>query len=228
MEGIRTVSVAFLLLFLFSCSDYQAVNEANPIYQRAEKERRTGEYDKAISSYEECLWLSPGSYKAHLQLAMIYEDHKNDYAQSISHYKLYLKSPNAESTSEVKKLLKRIERKYYLELKVKCDTIEKGVSVEISQVGKPQVTLQKNTEMSLMGTNKITYEPLTVPVHQVTEDNLSQARTYQVRAGDNLSGISKKVYGVSRHWEKIYHANRETLPAPHRLKPGQVLIIPKL
>ena len=50
---------------------------------------------------------------------------------------------------------------------------------------------------------------------------------YTVKPGDNLSKIAKYVYGDAGNYTKIIEANRDTLPNPDLIKPGQVLKIPK-
>lgn len=49
---------------------------------------------------------------------------------------------------------------------------------------------------------------------------------YKVQKGETLQKISKKFYGTTRKWNKIYEANRDTLKAPDKVYPGQVLNIP--
>lgn len=51
--------------------------------------------------------------------------------------------------------------------------------------------------------------------------------TYTVRSGDTLSRISRTVYGTSGRWTDIFEANRDQLPSPNALRPGQVLQIPR-
>lgn len=51
-------------------------------------------------------------------------------------------------------------------------------------------------------------------------------RTYTVVAGDNLSKISKKFYGESKRWRRIFDANKDTIENPDLIYPGQVLKIP--
>jgi len=49
---------------------------------------------------------------------------------------------------------------------------------------------------------------------------------YTVKSGDTLSQIAKFFYGDSSQWLKIYEANKEVIANPHRIQPGQELIIP--
>jgi nucleoid-associated protein YgaU len=52
------------------------------------------------------------------------------------------------------------------------------------------------------------------------------ARTYTVKSGDTLSGISKSQLGNANDYMKIFEANRDQLSDPDKIKPGQVLKIP--
>ncbi len=53
------------------------------------------------------------------------------------------------------------------------------------------------------------------------------SRTHVVAKGDTLQKISKKFYGTTKNWKKIYEANRRTLKGgPDSLVVGTKLIIP--
>ena len=54
------------------------------------------------------------------------------------------------------------------------------------------------------------------------------SQTYRVQTGDSLEKIASKMYGDSRKWRAIYEANRDRLPSPNRIYPGQELEIPDL
>jgi nucleoid-associated protein YgaU len=58
------------------------------------------------------------------------------------------------------------------------------------------------------------------------KDAPAAARTYVVKSGDTLSGISKEVYGTSALWRKIYEANTDVMDSPDAVKPGTTLRIP--
>lgn len=51
--------------------------------------------------------------------------------------------------------------------------------------------------------------------------------TYTVKAGDTLSGIAKSELGDGGAYMKIFNANKDVLDDPDKIKPGQVLKIPK-
>lgn len=52
------------------------------------------------------------------------------------------------------------------------------------------------------------------------------ARTYVVKAGDNLSKIAKHFYGDPGKWKKIHAANSDKIPNPNLIHPGLQLTIP--
>jgi hypothetical protein len=49
---------------------------------------------------------------------------------------------------------------------------------------------------------------------------------YVVKAGDNLSKISKQFYGDANEYMRIFYANRDKLNDPDRIQVGQELTIP--
>jgi len=53
-------------------------------------------------------------------------------------------------------------------------------------------------------------------------------KTYTVQPGDTLSGISVKVYNTSRHYQKIYEANKDSIEDPNTLQVGLNLVMPDL
>lgn len=50
--------------------------------------------------------------------------------------------------------------------------------------------------------------------------------TYEVKAGDNLSKISKQFYGDPNEYMRIFYANRNQLRDPDMIQVGQKLTIP--
>jgi nucleoid-associated protein YgaU len=52
-------------------------------------------------------------------------------------------------------------------------------------------------------------------------------RTYKVKKGDTLSGIAGRKLGDAGRWPEIARLNRDIVPDPDELFPGQVLVILK-
>ena len=49
---------------------------------------------------------------------------------------------------------------------------------------------------------------------------------YTVQKKDTLQKISKRFYGTTKKWMRIYNANKDTMKGPNSIRPGQVLNIP--
>ena len=61
--------------------------------------------------------------------------------------------------------------------------------------------------------------------------NLSASRSdvygvYEVKSGDTLSAIAKKVTNGALSYQKIFEANTDQLKDPDQIQPGQKLVIP--
>ena len=54
----------------------------------------------------------------------------------------------------------------------------------------------------------------------------SGAQTYEVKSGDNLSKISKQLYGDANEYMRIFYANRDKLNDPDKIQVGQKFVIP--
>jgi len=54
----------------------------------------------------------------------------------------------------------------------------------------------------------------------------SSGETYTIKAGDNLSKISKQFYGDANEYMRIFYANRDKLKDPDKIQVGQQLVIP--
>ena len=53
-----------------------------------------------------------------------------------------------------------------------------------------------------------------------------KARTYVVKAGDNLSKIAKEVLGDASRWPEIFEANKDQIKDPNLIHVGQELKMP--
>lgn len=52
-------------------------------------------------------------------------------------------------------------------------------------------------------------------------------KEYTVQKGDTLQKISKKFYGTTKKWTKIYDANKDIMKGPNQIYPGQAISIPE-
>lgn len=65
-------------------------------------------------------------------------------------------------------------------------------------------------------------------VEAVKEEAPVKTEKYTVAKGDTLQKISQKLYGTTKNWYKIFKANKDTLKAPDKIYPGEVINVPVL
>jgi len=53
-------------------------------------------------------------------------------------------------------------------------------------------------------------------------------RKLTVRIDETLGDVSRRAYGTSKGWQKIYEANRKLITLPDEIEPGIALVIPGL
>jgi len=69
-------------------------------------------------------------------------------------------------------------------------------------------------------------EPAAAAFQETLNETPTGFEKYIVAKNDTLQKISKKFYGTTKKWMKIYNANKDVLRAPDKLYPGQTLNIP--
>ena len=71
-------------------------------------------------------------------------------------------------------------------------------------------------------------EPAAISQEPVQTENTPEQgfESYTVGKNDTLQKISKKFYGTTKRWMKIYEANKDVLHSPNKLYAGQTLKIP--
>lgn len=69
----------------------------------------------------------------------------------------------------------------------------------------------------------------TAPPPPMRLDADRQLALYRVKRGDTLWDISARrdIYGNPWRWSRLYEANRHALRSPHRIAPGQKLVVPR-
>ena len=190
------------LLLSWACnSDRTARNEDNAYFTQAVEFQEQQQYVAAAEAFQLCLRYSPESTLAHLQLAMLYEDHLNDLPRAIVHYQAYLNADVHDNEATVAKWLERAERRHYEVLAERSGGI-------------------KTPEPPVVDTESAP-PPAELPPLVATV-------VYTVEAGDTLSGISKKLFGTTRHWELLYQINAADISDPARLSIGQQLKVPEI
>jgi nucleoid-associated protein YgaU len=112
-----------------------------------------------------------------------------------------------------------------------------GLKATALRVGKtivlPPKTEKKEEPVVAKDPAPMPAEPKDTPAPPVKKSDASLAtvdgkKIYTVQSGDTLSGISSKVYNTSRHYQKIYEANKDVIEDPNTLQVGAKLVMPDL
>lgn len=75
------------------------------------------------------------------------------------------------------------------------------------------------------GVERVDADGLTFPPPQAKEEE-EKVEFYEIVSGDTLGGIAKKYYGKASLYTRIHEANKELIPDPNKIYPGQKIKIP--
>ena len=102
--------------------------------------------------------------------------------------------------------------------------VELHSPIKFERMPKPKIEettpIQRTEDKSLEGNRGYITQSITP---EIAEPNFEK---YTVQKGDTLQKISKKFYGTTKKWTKIYEANKDILKAPDKVYPRQVINIP--
>ena len=74
------------------------------------------------------------------------------------------------------------------------------------------------------GVEKIIADDLTFP--EPPPEQKEKFELYEIVSGDTLGGIAKRFYGKASLYTRIHEANKELIPDPNKIYPGQKIKIP--
>jgi LysM repeat protein len=75
------------------------------------------------------------------------------------------------------------------------------------------------------GVEKVVADDLTFPEPK-PEEVKEKVEYYEIVSGDTLGGIAKRFYGSASKYTRIAAANKELIPDPNKIYPGQKIKIP--
>lgn len=64
------------------------------------------------------------------------------------------------------------------------------------------------------------------PAYTAPATPAGRPATHTVSKGDTLFGLARRYYNDPAKWRAIHEANRDVIPDPNKLKPGQTLRLP--
>jgi len=89
----------------------------------------------------------------------------------------------------------------------------------------PKTKIAEKTEDKTIWGNRGLITESTTP--EIAEPTFAaNIEKYTIQKGDTLQKISKKFYGTTKKWNKIFEANKDKLKAPNKIYPGQVIDVP--
>ncbi len=121
----------------------------------------------------------------------------------------------AEEIVEETKIAEAVEIEKQEVIAEKAEIMGQGKSVE-----EIKVTQNISSEEEAV----VTYEEPQARSYTTSTDNVY----YKVQSNDNLFKIAKKHYGDGQEWNKIFEANRDSMPDSNSLFVGQELLIPDI
>ena len=235
----RLLLVAFaavLAVSQFGCSGGAAGqdkwDERDPYLKRALVRKNMDDIDGAVDLLNKALDRKPDLARAHLELGLLYDTHKQDYVRAIYHYERYLElRPDAEK----KKLIEDLIRQARLSFVASLPDPPPGAIEQIAMLKREISALKGQIASQQAGIGPAaaakpaaaasTNAPVLMPPKPAPAQMAMQ--TYIVQSRDTLSSIAAKLYNDPGKWKTIYDANRNTLTSPQSVRAGQTLIIPR-
>jgi nucleoid-associated protein YgaU len=219
--------------------------------RRAKARADEGDADAAIRLYKSALEDNERLARAHLDLALLLNDHKKDYVRAIYHYQRYLElRPDTQKKEMIEDRVRLAGQLYAAqiirpdkrdadraalekenaELKDAIKTLKEEVArLQQTAQAAPAPPPEREARPAVVESEP----PAPAPSPAVTRNTGSPAaatagriRTYRVQRGDTLMRIAAEVYGDSSRWKLIQEKNRKILAGGTGVKVGQVLVIP--
>lgn len=244
------------VLILSACTPAEKVIDETDerSYRRGKSLLREGREDEALLAFLSVIGSRPDAVESHLESGLIYLNHIGDPLAAVYHFRNYLSlAPEGEHVELVRELLLTAQKDFAQSLPGKPfgEAVDR-VNL-IDEVKKLQEENRRYKEQALQLQSSLAEaerrlvqaraqlarrsespsgpaEVAPIVIQQAADDRTgTQAETpatYTVQSGDTLSRISNRVYGTSSRWMDIFQANRDQLPSPNALKPGQTLKIP--
>ena len=225
-----------ILLVVVSCGPSGPVihEDDDPAFDRGRSYLKVGKEEEALDEFLSVTRRMLECPKSHLEAGrlLLSLESRKDPVSSIYHFRRFLLlKPESREASKVKQLIVTAEREIIRDLPGKPyeDYLELIALQEENAKLKRQVDDYKarlGAPLEEASQSPRTAVPVVVPSRPIPPPQPAQARSYVVQKGDSLYAISRKFYGDSSHIDRIFQANRDSLPSKNSLKVGQTLRIP--
>ncbi len=203
----------------------------DPMIRQARARAQEGNKDMALAILNRALARKPNLGQAHLDAALLYDRHKQDYIRAIYHYGRFLElQPAADKRTMIEELIRQarmaygasvVDQEYNLDHRIRQLREENELlKQDLREVRANLAQLQLQSRGAAAPTAPSPVPPAAAP------GPASAGKSYQVQPGDTLTKIAARLYQNPRKWTVIFEANRDKLTGPEKLAAGQILRIP--
>lgn len=223
--------LAMALAYVAGCDRFTGVTGGdlnhNPDYTRARNAEAAGDFHVAATYYRKTLRALPEAGRVHLEFGVLCEEKLGDPLAALYHYRQFLElEPNAERRQVVDGYVERAK----LAAMAKLPAAGAPNPAELMRLQAENTALaQENAALRARLTEPATnavVNSVVMTTNPPVPPPVTGPRLHTVQKGDTLFSIAVKYYGTRSAWEKIYAANRASLPSKDQLKIGQQLAIP--
>ncbi len=239
----KLLTLFFLTLTFLGCSQGGPIveEEGDDAFQRGRSYLKVGKEEEALDEFLSVTRRTMNAPKSHLEVGRLFLtlESRKDPISAIYHFRRFLLLENdSREAPKVRQLIVTAEHEIIrelpgepysdlldsLSLKKENDRLKREIADLQASQGLPINASQANALKSKKPKSAL---PVVLPPKAKPSPAI-RARTYVVQPGDSLYAISRKLYGDSSHIDRIFQANRSSLPSKNSLKLGQVLVIPPI
>ncbi len=241
---------AFLLLLIVGCDDHSSANSRtldveDPDFRQGQLYQKQGENRKALECFLKVIDARKGAAESHLEAGRMYSD-LLDPLPAIYHFNQYIRlKPNSQQAEIVGQMIKTAEKQYLQQIPGRPLSADTGGSLdanqtirrlqnendklkrEVADLSRGQRPAENKTTPTISASGKPEKTISSNPVATSPENKGNIPKTYVVQKNDNLSIISRKIYGTSNRATDIFKANKDKMASPATLQVGMTLVIPE-
>ena len=231
----RLVILLILSVFVASCgwignSESPQAEDDHPLIKKAKRKIKIKETDQAIALYIRALEENPRLARAHLELALVYDEHQEDYIRAIYHYRRFLElNPKSEKRELIEDAIRHARMAFASSLPNRPSEAVKVIAelnLEIKRLKAQNLEFSRMLQTRNGGPARASELARHQREPAPPAPPPPRPRVYEVKSGDTLTRISLKVYNTPNRWKEIYTANKAELSSQSELRIGQELVIP--